>query len=206
MKKFYALLILVNIGLLSFASKVTVTNSGTTFSPSAVIINSGDTVVFQLSNSHNVVEVSQATYNANGNTSNGGFSLPFGGGSIKLSNAGVYYYVCSPHASLGMKGTITVNAASGVQNIESNPDLTMYSLPSSNSIKVTFDNTSISKVSYSLITSNGKVIYTKGNVNKTAGKVEEYIQPNFKLTPGLYILKVQTSDGARLAGKVFIRN
>jgi plastocyanin len=91
------------------ATTYTVVDQGFSFSPSTLAINLGDTVVFNLAMIHTVVEVSQATWNINGNTSNGGFSLPYGGGTLVLTNTGTYYYVCGPHASMGMKGTITVS-------------------------------------------------------------------------------------------------
>jgi plastocyanin len=91
------------------ATTYTVINSGFTFSPASLTISVGDTVVFSLAGSHNTVEVSQATWNANGNTPlSGGFSTPFGGGTVIFSTAGSHYYVCSPHASGGMKGVINV--------------------------------------------------------------------------------------------------
>jgi plastocyanin len=94
-----------------FATSHTVVAVGLTFSPANLTITQGDTVVFAIGGSHNVVEVSLATYNANGNTPLvGGFSLPFGGGNLIGLTAGTYYYVCSPHAAAGMKGTIIVNA------------------------------------------------------------------------------------------------
>ena len=46
----------------------TITNSGFSFSPAALVIQEGDTVVFDLDNVHNSVEVSQQTWMANGNT------------------------------------------------------------------------------------------------------------------------------------------
>jgi hypothetical protein len=91
-----------------------IVNSGFEFSPDDIEINLGDTVVFQLASSHNAVEVSLATWNANGNTPLPGFSVPFGGGMVTGLTAGVHYYVCAPHASGGMKGKITVNAPSGI--------------------------------------------------------------------------------------------
>ena len=85
-------------------------SSGLTYTPDAITINQGDSVIWNLSGSHDVVEVSQATYLAGGNTSNGGFSTPFGGGTVVFNTPGLFYYVCTPHASLGMIGTINVSA------------------------------------------------------------------------------------------------
>lgn len=87
----------------------TITTPGFNFSPSTLTIALGDTIDFSIASAHNVLEVSQATWNANGNTPlPGGFSLPFGGGTLILQSSGTYYYVCEPHAGGGMKGTITV--------------------------------------------------------------------------------------------------
>jgi plastocyanin len=101
------LFVLLLCGTASAATH-TIVDSGTSFSPSTLNINVGDTVVFSLSTMHNAVEVSQTTWNNNGNTSNGGFNLPFGGGTVIFPVAGTYYYVCAPHASAGMKGIINV--------------------------------------------------------------------------------------------------
>jgi len=97
----------------------TVTNSGLTFTPANLEVSVGDTVIFNIGSSHNVVEVTQATFNANGTTSNGGFSLPFGGGTIIIDEANTYYYVCQPHAGAGMKGTIVATAAASPADIDS---------------------------------------------------------------------------------------
>jgi plastocyanin len=118
MKKFTLVAVLTILTALAFSNKVTITNSGFTFSPAEVTINVGDTVVFQLASMHNVIEVSETTWNANGNTPLPGFELPFGGGTLTGLSAGIHYYVCGPHASLGMKGKITVNAPSGVPVVE----------------------------------------------------------------------------------------
>lgn len=110
----YAYTLVLVLALLSLAGSHsgavthTVVDAGFSFSPATLTINLGDTVVFQIAPSHNVVEVSQTTWNNNGNTSNGGFTLAFGGGTLVIGMTGTYYYVCSPHASMGMKGQITV--------------------------------------------------------------------------------------------------
>ena len=87
----------------------TVVDTGFSFSPATATITAGDTVKFMLSGSHDAVEVSKSTWDANGATSNGGFTVPFGGGSVTFNQPGTYYYVCIAHVALGMKGTIIVN-------------------------------------------------------------------------------------------------
>ncbi|MCZ7556272.1 MAG: T9SS type A sorting domain-containing protein [Bacteroidia bacterium] len=102
------LLLLVCLPHTGTAATHTIVDAGLSFSPATLNINVGDTVVFSLATMHNAVEVSQTTWNNNGNTSNGGFNLPFGGGTVIFPVAGTYYYVCAPHAGAGMKGIINV--------------------------------------------------------------------------------------------------
>ena len=115
MKK-YLLFIALALMISIFASgaSVTIINSGFTFSPNSVTINIGDTVKFQLASIHNALEVSETTWNANGNTPlPGGFNTPFGNSELTGLSAGVHYFVCSNHYAMGMKGKITVNSTSG---------------------------------------------------------------------------------------------
>jgi plastocyanin len=93
----------------SQAASHTVRSQGFEFLPDSIEIRPGDTVTWVLDISHNVVEVTEDTYKAKGNIpKQNGFSLPFGGGSIKFDTPGTYYYVCTPHASMGMRGKVVV--------------------------------------------------------------------------------------------------
>ncbi len=100
-----------------FAKTDTISNVGYTFSPSTLTINVGDIVIFSLANIHDAVEVNKDVWDAEGNTSNGGFSVGYGGGTVVFNTAGTFYYVCQPHASLGMRGEIIVNSTTSI-NIE----------------------------------------------------------------------------------------
>jgi plastocyanin len=125
-------ILLMVTALTGFSKTWTITNSGTTFSPATITINQGDSVKFSLGSAHNSVEVSQSTWNANGNTPIPGFSTPYGGGLVlpaKLT-AGTHYYVCQPHAAVGMKGTITVQNLTGNAEIPQLPDISVYPNPS----------------------------------------------------------------------------
>ncbi len=107
------LLLLLSILLSTsvFCITTTVTASGTSFSPSTFTITYGDSVNFNLGGNHNATEVSLATWNANGTTPlGGGFATATGGGIVTpvTLTVGTHYFVCTPHASMGMKGTVVV--------------------------------------------------------------------------------------------------
>ena len=97
-------------------SQVQTINVGTgmNFDPDTATINLGDTIEFGPLAYHNAVEVDESTWIANGTTSNGGFDFPLGssGGYFIADSAKTYYYVCQPHATMGMKGVIIVNPPS----------------------------------------------------------------------------------------------
>jgi len=81
---------------------------GMTFNPDTLVINVLDTVFFTGLGYHDATEVDEATYLANGTISNGGFVYLTDDFHV-FTEPGTYYYVCTPHASMGMKGMITVN-------------------------------------------------------------------------------------------------
>lgn len=100
-----AVLILAAVSM-GFGTTHIIASAGFTFSPDSLTVAVGDTITFSLPLMHNAAEVSFATWNADDTTRNGGFWVPFGGGSIVLSDTGTHFYVCQAHASLGMKGII----------------------------------------------------------------------------------------------------
>lgn len=114
-------------------------------------ISAGDDVTFNLESVHNAVEVSQATWNANGSsTLAGGFQVAFGGGPVQASQLGVgtHYYVCTPHASLGMKGTIIVKNVTGISDNNLPPGLSIYPNPSAISLTLNADEGEIGSAFY----------------------------------------------------------
>ena len=90
---------------------VQVKTSGTTFSPNEITINVGDSVKFTTGGSHNAVEVTEADWDAGKKTAKeGGFNVGFGETkTVTFDTPGTYYYVCQPHAVIGMKGKVIVN-------------------------------------------------------------------------------------------------
>jgi Plastocyanin len=193
-------LLLLSTSSICFSTTWQVTNSGLTFSPSAITINFGDDVNFTLESIHNVVEVTKATWDANGNTSNGGFQLGFGGGLVPVSQlaVGIHYYVCSPHASLGMKGTITVVGSTGVDDIKAQPAVSLTPNPASDFILITANDNKLIGANYFLLDQVGRQVL-KGKLMDTNTSVAIK-----KLASGLYFLQI--GDIKKDIFKVLISN
>jgi plastocyanin len=174
------------IAFTGFSAQWTINNVGFTFSPSSVTISNGDSVNFSLESAHNALEVSEATWNANGNTPlTGGFETPFGGGLVLPSNltVGTHYYVCQPHASLGMKGIIIVEPSNGIADLKLEGNFSVYPNPTSGLFTLS-DPNYISGSEYRIIDLSGKQI-GRGFVNTNATQVDISRFP-----PGVYLIEL----------------
>jgi plastocyanin len=195
MKAKIILTLIAAVGLYDFimAGTVTVTNSGFTFVPDEITVNQGDTVVFSLGSIHNAVEVSKATWDANGNTPDGGFSLGFGGGQVIMDTPGIFYYVCQPHASLGMKGIINVTGTAtsveeeGDISNSSKDILSFYPNPVSDMMTLSFVVQRNSSISLNLVNITGQTVqnFVRGFYNK--GSYSKSINLGY-LSPGMYFI------------------
>jgi len=148
--KFIFFITLFFISFTAFSTTWTITNSGDAFTPTSITINVGDTVVFSITTMHNVVEVSQATWNADGSTAlTGGFQLPYGGGTLSSQlTVGTHYYVCQPHASLGMKGIIIVQSTLGINENTLKTSASIYPNPSKGRFQLSINNIDLTKNSF----------------------------------------------------------
>jgi plastocyanin len=143
MKRFTFIAVLLMYSLAGFSAKKEITNVGFTFSPATLTIEVGDNVSFVLETMHNAVEVSHATWDANGTTAlPGGFSVPNGGGELLPAQlpAGTHWYVCSTHGPSGMKGIIIVGTPTGITESLGLPDLSVFPNPATELITVKANN------------------------------------------------------------------
>ncbi len=119
MKKFTILFSLYLLSVATFATTHVINSTASnTFNPAETTAKVGDIITFSLGGVHTATQVSESTWNANQNTQlSGGFRFTSteSNPSIILTDAqvGTIYFVCEPHASLGMKGKIIVQASTG---------------------------------------------------------------------------------------------
>jgi plastocyanin len=113
-----------------------IATQGFSFNPSLLTVEAGAAIALTIGGGHTFTEVTQATWNANGNASNGGFNYSSGSHELVLSTPGTYYYVCQPHASMGMKGRIVVEASTSVPDQGSAPTMRLSPNPVTNALEV----------------------------------------------------------------------
>jgi plastocyanin len=191
----FFILLLLLAGKISLASSYKIVSAGFTFSPATLTINPGDEVQFELGGSHNAVQVSKATWDANGSTSNGGFGVPFSGGKVVLTTPGTYYYVCSPHASMGMKGIITVAGVTGIQeksNIKGNL-LSVFPNPATDFFNLSIEVPATSMVGVDLLDITGRKVRSLVSSKFATGDYTLRF-PLEGLIPGRYFVRYQHED------------
>ena len=111
MKPLITLTALLLGGIVSAQTTHVLTTVGTTFSPDTIVAVQYDSLKIIFSSpEHTFTQVSPETWEANGNTPSGEYQIGPGVDSITiaLDATGTIYYVCVPHAAMGMKGIVDV--------------------------------------------------------------------------------------------------
>lgn len=190
MKKIILLLFISAICLHGFSATVTINNSGLTFTPSNITIKQGDNVNFVIGASHNAVEVSQEVWNASGNSPVVGFSVPFGGGMVPASQlpVGIHYYVCTPHASLGMKGIITVETLLSTEEIKGQNDILLYPNPVKDNINIEFTAALSNELEIKLFDLRGQLVDVLLPKTVVSGLFSRSFPVEKLTTSGVYII------------------
>ena len=200
MKKFTLFLFFTSLAFAGYSTTHTVVNNNFTFSPATLTIQSGDSVRFTIANIHTVIEVSQNTWNNNDTDPlSGGFQLGAGGGLVLPGDltVGTHWYVCGPHASMGMKGIIIVQQTTAVEDPAVGLAFTISPNPAFDLVQVSWSK-SISSREYQIdiLDINGKTVYTTKDVVNDG--TNQRVQINLGSFPeGTYIVRLQDESGIR---------
>lgn len=204
MKRISLLILLLSAGLSAYSTTFVVTNSGFNFTPATITITFGDSVRFTVAGIHKPIEVSQTTWNNNDNTPlAGGFQLNNGGGLLVPSQlaVGTHFYVCEPHASGGMKGTIIVQGSTAIEDFHFPAEVSVFPNPSSGKFQVIVDQTERSNsFDLEVYTVEGKRVYVKSRTETAP------VNPIDLSTvrKGIYVVKLQDGN-KRYSTKVIIQ-
>jgi len=172
------------------------------FTPSALTIEEGDTVIWtNTSGSHNV-NGTITTFPSNpdsfgsGAVASGGWTY-----SYVFTTAGSYDYQCDPHAGLGMTATITVSETitsineskiENVTNVYPNPFTSYFTIALNK--ELINDNSSIEFILYDLL---GNQVHSIANVNAELTKIETN-----QLSNGIYIFSFKSNGKTLRTGKL----
>jgi len=174
---------LLSVSTAGFCTTWTITTSNYTFSPSNLSIASGDIVNFSLESIHDAQEVSQSSWNANVGTSNGGFSVPLGGGTVSGLSVGTHWYVCTFHIQTNqMKGIITVTAL-GVNDFQLVKSFTVFPNPATDFINVKANDNSFDST-FCIIDEQGRMV-SGGKLTDVTTTIDLS-----QFTSGVYFLQV----------------
>jgi len=173
-------------------------NIGITFSPSTLTINQGDVVTFTLNSIlHNAIEVSQATYTADGITPlSGGFSVPFGATSFSVGqlSVGTHYYVCENHVTLGMKGIIIVQGTLAVPETNLQKEVLIYPNPAKDYLTVQYNPSGSDVIELKLFDLQGKLVNVLLQKTQVSGLFTGRFLLNTISAPGVYVIQISTGD------------
>jgi len=91
------------------------------FDPDTLYVEPGDTVEFISVGYHSATEIDSIDWENNVANHNGGFYAGFGAPTTDMKfvidNTGTFYFICVPHAAMGMKGIIISQINVGINDV-----------------------------------------------------------------------------------------
>lgn len=199
MKKFLLLVSLaIGISHSLKAANFNIDINGFTYTPDDLVVNVGDVVVIDAQSFHPLQQVSEATWNVNGNTAlPGGFfsTTPFTL-TITAGMAGAtIFYVCAAHAATGMKGRIRVNVTSSIdENRVLDFNFTVFPNPVTPASRINISTKKISDVSILLYDASGRVVQQVVKFKMQPGEITLPFSA-VALSKGTYYLLMRTNEG-----------
>lgn len=192
-KLLYVIAMLLTVN--TYANKLIIQASGTSFTPNTGTIQLGDTVIFQWmdgfhTTTSTAVPAGAATWDQALNSSTPTYMyIP--------TVAGTYSYKCIPHESMGMTGTFTVtNPTTGIEEATSQDGVQVYPNPASTQLNIKFSATK--NLSYNITTLDGRTLQQTENA-----KTNQLLIDVTAYAKGMYLINI-SSEGKRITKKFTI--
>ncbi len=188
----YITLALALVAFTTQAQITIITQNSNTFAPASATVDVGETVTFNVSTQHTATQVSEETWMVNGNTPlPGGFNFGSGMHEFVPASPGTIYFVCIPHAGMGMKGQLVVQVGTSVEERASTETFRMYPNPATDEMTVEWNDPSAELV---LIDAQGReVLRSRVNTNERIGLAH--------LVAGNYTAVLRNTEGITIGSQ-----
>ncbi|HET6243792.1 MAG: hypothetical protein H0V01_11725 [Bacteroidetes bacterium] len=154
----------------------------TEFQPDTLYLEPGDIIEFVSIGYHSATQVDYADWLNNTSNHNGGFWVGFGAPTTDVTftvdNPGNYYFVCDPHASMGMKGVIIVSDPLNISQNYNTAECQAY-WKNKNHLEIKHNDCD----AFSLLDFSGRVVVSK-TLDKGIGKSVCEVG---EILPGIYL-------------------
>ncbi len=200
MKTLLSILLILSVGFVSAQQNHIVNAYDHYYSPNDTLyINAGDTVTLVTIGYHSITEIDSSDWVANTFVHNGGFwvggfGAPTSNMFFVINQPGKYYFICQPHASMGMKGVIYVAGTTGIKD-NTNEDSFSAAYLGDGNLKLSYQNAD----EITLYNSLGQNVFTSSlsvNANSEVVKIS--------LLTGTYFAVFKKSGKPLSSKKVYI--
>ena len=166
---------------------------GATFSPDTTYAQLGDSIKFLISIGHDVLEITNDSYNTNVTSAfPGGFSFTSGTYFYELTEAKTFYFGCTYHlASSQMKGVIIVTDPSGLNDATVNEFIKIFPNPTSDIINIHTLNPT-EDINVEIFNLTGQLVYSVGYINFDSNSIDLS-----NLNTGVYIIFIRVPDKSK---------
>lgn len=169
------------------------------YSPDTLYMNAGDTVNTTIAGYHSFTSIDSLDWVNNTFNYDGNFWVGFGAATsdsyFVINTPGTYYYICQPHASMGMKGLIYVDAA---LSIPMHLDPSNFAAISLGGNKFSLKYSIASSVEFYSVT--GQQI-----ASKALSPISKTTVIDLKLPAGTYIAVFRTENRILMSKKLSVR-
>ncbi|MEZ4738424.1 MAG: plastocyanin/azurin family copper-binding protein [Flavobacteriales bacterium] len=162
--------------------------------PDTLWMQPGDSVHFQTAGIHDMVQTDSAYWAIGQAIGNGGFHTTIGADTtFVIDTAGTYYFVCSPHGIVGMRGVLIVDGTVGLERAaERDGRVRLYPVPAADHMFVHVDRAALAGI----VDISGRLVGPFMSFDAGRSRIDLA-----HLDPGQYLILLHWRDGTRTTAR-----